>query len=87
MPNFHSTDASSVPHTDVQHSRRERTEERTGAIQRIPLCLLFATLTVLLAVIVFFCARSEGIKQGQREAREKIEAENDLTAGPHSLLQ
>lgn len=88
MSNNHSTDTASVSHTTVQHNRIQRTEERIEAIQRrIPLRTLFVTLAVLLAVIVFFCARSEGVKQGQRDAREKIEAENDLTAGPNNLLQ
>lgn len=88
MSNNHSTDTVSVSHTTVQHNRIQRAEERIEAIQRhIPLRILFVTLAVLLAVIVFFCARSEGSKQGQRDAREKIEAENDLTAGPNSLLQ
>lgn len=48
--------------------------------------LLFALAALLLVVITFFCARSAGTKEGQRDAREKIENESDLTAGPESLI-
>ena len=79
---------SSVPPTAVRPSRRILAVERLENIEsRIPVRLLIIVGAVLLVIIVFFCARSEGVKQGQREAREKIEAENDLLAGPNSLLQ
>lgn len=73
MSNNHSTDTASVSHATVQHNRIQRTEERIEAIQRrIPLRTLFVTLAVLLAVIVFFCARSEGVKQGNAMHARKL---------------
>lgn len=73
MSNNHSTDTASVSHTTVQHNRIQRTEERIEAIQRrIPLRTLFVTLAVLLAVIVFFCARSEGSSKGNAMHARKL---------------
>lgn len=85
------TQNSNVPHTTI---RRVSTHAGHAAVQtistikrRIPLRIVLIVAGILLLVIVFFSARSEGIKQGQRDARAKIEAENDLLAGPNSLLQ
>lgn len=48
--------------------------------------VLFIIGAVLLLLVVFFAARCEGIRQGRHDAREKIEKENDITAGPSDLL-
>lgn len=48
--------------------------------------ILFIIGAVLLLLVVFFAARCEGIKQGRHDAREKIEKENDVTAGPTDLM-
>lgn len=48
--------------------------------------VLFIVGAVLLLLVVFFTARCEGIKQGRHDAREKIEKENDITAGPDNLI-
>ncbi len=42
---------------------------------------------LLLLFITFFAARDAGTKRGMQDAREKIEAEGNITAGPESLLQ
>lgn len=54
---------------------------------RPSLGLLLAIVAAVALTVTFFCARYAGIKEGQRQAREKIEQGTDLTAGPRSLLQ
>jgi len=48
--------------------------------------LIFLLGAALLIVITFLVARNIGQREGQRDAREKIEKEYDLTAGPKSLI-
>ena len=88
MQTNHTPEAKTASKAVVRRARIIKAERRIDAIQsRIPLRAVLIACAILLVVIVFFCARSEGIKQGQRDAREKIENENDLMAGPESLIQ
>lgn len=48
--------------------------------------IVFIAAAVLLLLVVFFAARCEGIRHGRHDAREKIEKENDITAGPTDLM-
>lgn len=43
--------------------------------------------TLLVLTATFFAARYAGSEAGSQAAREQIEAENDLTAGPQSLIK
>lgn len=52
---------------------------------RTPLIVLLVIVAIIAAIIVFLAARSQGIKDGRRQAREKIEAKEDITAGPTRL--
>ncbi len=47
---------------------------------------IFTVSTLVVLALSFGCARFIGIQDGQRAARIKIEQENDLTAGPSSLI-
>lgn len=43
--------------------------------------------TILLLTAVFFIARHAGTEAGQQAARDRIAQENNLTAGPESLIR
>lgn len=48
---------------------------------------IFLIVAVVAVVLTFFIARYAGVKEGRRQAREKIEQTTNLTAGPESLIQ
>ncbi|MDO4930178.1 MAG: hypothetical protein Q4E59_03485 [Bacteroidales bacterium] len=56
-------------------------------VSRAPRIVLFALVFVLLAVLVFVTARYHGQRNGLNDARQQIEAETDITAGPDNLMQ
>ncbi len=65
-------------------SRNKSHYQQGGNAARGWLCFL---VFLAAAVIVFFCGRYAGISQGLHDAREKITAEHDITAGPESLIR
>lgn len=42
---------------------------------------------LLVLIVTFFVARHTGIEEGSQAARDRIEQENNLTAGPESLMK
>lgn len=67
--------------TTARHAATQRPPSR-----RLPLIILLSLIGLVLVGLVFVVARDLGLKNGRRDAREQIEREQDITAGPKSLL-
>lgn len=62
------------------------TQTKASAARRWGICAAIAG-TLLVLTATFFIARYVGSEAGMQAARDQIEAENDLTAGPESLIK
>ncbi len=73
------TDLQNTPHKiqqgEIPHFANQRKKQK----------LYFALVALLLIVFTFLLARTAGIKDGQKDARAKIEATINTTDGPTSL--
>lgn len=48
---------------------------------------LLALAAIIVWTVTFFIARDAGVKDGQRQAREEIQANDSITDGPDRLLE
>ena len=65
--------------------KAEAEKQRQQKRSRIVRTIVIISAIVLIA-ITFFAAQYTGTLRGQQDARQRIEQENDLTAGPKSLI-
>lgn len=67
--------------------RRKAEAEKLKQKQKSRVIRMAITLTAIaLIVITFFAGQYAGTERGHKDARQQIEQENDLSAGPKSLI-